>query len=141
GAEKRGGWRKRGARQSRGGFDPPHSAIRYGTPAESHTVRAGGWHASGLALLEASPVRLLMAQCSLHETLRWGNIQRLTRAPHCAHVVWPDLEYATVWRYDAVGKRRRQEGQHGHDHTTDSSRSTLPSGLGRLTAAGGSPRD
>ena len=24
----------------------------------------------------------------------WVNIQRITRAPHCANVVWPDLEQA-----------------------------------------------
>ena len=23
----------------------------------------------------------------------WVNIQRITRAPHCANVVWPDLDH------------------------------------------------
>jgi hypothetical protein len=32
-----------------------------------------------------------MAQWGLLETLMWVNIQRITRAPHCANVVWPDL--------------------------------------------------
>ena len=32
-----------------------------------------------------------MAQWSLLETWIGVNIQRLTRALHCAHVVWPDL--------------------------------------------------
>src|SRR5215510_1217597 len=56
---------KTGTRQSPWGFDPPHRAIRYGTPADTHTVHAGGWHASALALLEASPVRWWMAQGGL----------------------------------------------------------------------------
>src|SRR5262245_40240253 len=50
-------------------------------------------------------------------------------------------EYATVGRYDAVKKRRRQEGQHGPDHTADASRSPLASRAGRLTASGGCLRD
>ena len=52
----------RGRPQYRSDFGPQHRAIRYETPEDTHTVRAGVWHASGLALLEASPVRLLMAQ-------------------------------------------------------------------------------
>src|SRR5919202_3104390 len=55
----------------------------------ANTVHAGVWRASGLALLEVSPVRLLLAQWGLLETWMWVNIQRVTRAPHCAHVVWP----------------------------------------------------
>ena len=51
------------------------------------------------------------------------------------------LGYASVWRYDAVGNRRRQEGHHGHDNTVDASRSTLAFGPGSLTAPGGGHRD
>ena len=45
------------------------------------------------AFLEASPVRLLMAQWGLLGALMWVNIQRITRTPHCAHVVWPDVAF------------------------------------------------
>jgi hypothetical protein len=51
------------------------------------------------------------------------------------------LGYAPVLRYDAVGKRRRQEVPHGHDSPADSSRSPLAFGPGRLTAPGGCHRD
>ena len=54
-------------------------------------MHAGGWRASGLALLEVSPIRLLLAQLGLLETWIWANIQRITRVLHCANVVWPDL--------------------------------------------------
>src|SRR5262245_51329643 len=33
-----------------------------------------------------------MAQWALLETSMWVNIQRITGVPHCANVVWPDLE-------------------------------------------------
>ena len=33
-----------------------------------------------------------MAQWDLLETSMWVNIQRITGVPHCANVVWPDLE-------------------------------------------------
>jgi hypothetical protein len=32
-----------------------------------------------------------MAQWGLLETWKWVKLQRITGAPHCANVVWPDL--------------------------------------------------
>src|SRR5262249_20231661 len=60
-------------------------------PADNHNVCGGGSHASGLALLEGSPVRLSRAQWVLLETSMWVNIQRITGVAHCANVAWPDL--------------------------------------------------
>ena len=82
--------------QSPSDSGPPHTAVRCGTPADSHTVCGGEPHASGLALLGVSPVRLLTAQWGLLETSMWVNIQRITGVPHCANVVWPDLDEAAV---------------------------------------------
>src|SRR5262249_11172198 len=73
------------------GFGHRHTAARYGMPADSHTAYDGEPHASGLALLEASPVRLWTAQWGLLGTSMWVNIQRITGVPHCANVVWLDL--------------------------------------------------
>jgi transposase len=51
-----------GKAQSPSGFGPRHSAGRYATPEDRRIVRGGVGHASGLALLEGSPVRVLTAQ-------------------------------------------------------------------------------
>jgi hypothetical protein len=45
---------------------------------QCHSVGDEGWHASGLALLGVSLVRLSLAQWALLEPLIWVNIQRIT---------------------------------------------------------------
>jgi hypothetical protein len=49
-----------------------------------------------------APGRGLMASWGLLEMGRCGNLQRITRAPHGAHVVWPDLDEALGYREHSV---------------------------------------
>ena len=52
-----------------------------------------------------------MAQWGLLETSMWVNIQRITGVPHCANVVWPDLEPERVEHpvgpHVGLGERRQ----------------------------------
>src|SRR4029453_1770946 len=56
---------KTGKSQSPSGYGPLRTEVRHGRPGDSHSAHGGVWRASGLALLEESPVRLWTAQWGL----------------------------------------------------------------------------
>jgi len=74
-----------------GGFRPSaQSSSRGNAGREPYRARRSSarlWACSS----GVSPVRSLTAYGGLLDTWMWVKLQRITRVPHCANVVWPDL--------------------------------------------------